>query len=101
MRLTAEHVRFWQAKKAPRPGWAARFPQPTGAGIHWLINCQVPRTSYSTEPGNTLHLIRRYRSTEDLIPVLIQYARTGSTAERRAWCLRWLRQWRTRHPKEA
>ena len=70
MIITTDHLRFYQAKKTPVPGWIAqigktpwRLVEPCNVSIHTLINQQVPSKKLrSTEPGNLIYLVKSVRS---------------------------------------
>lgn len=68
MKLTTEHLRFYQAKKTPVPGWItqiAKTPwtlvQACGVSVHDLINVQTKRDK-RLEAHNLMHLVRLVKS---------------------------------------
>lgn len=71
MKLTTDHLRFYQAKKTPVPKWSAqiaktpwRLERPGNVSIHTLINAQVPRVPRH-EAGNLIHLVQLVQRTHD------------------------------------
>jgi hypothetical protein len=66
MKLTTEHLRFYQAKKTPVPQWITKIAktpwalvEPCNVSIHTLINQQVPNKKLrSSEPHNLIHLVK-------------------------------------------
>lgn len=64
MKITTEHLRFYQAKKTPVPGWTtaiAKTPwtliEPCGVSIHTLINVQTKTPKY-TDAQTLIHLVK-------------------------------------------
>jgi len=70
MLITTDHLRFYQAKKTPVPGWIAQIGktpwrpvEPCNVSIHTLINQQVPsKKKRTTEPGNLIYLVKLVQS---------------------------------------
>ena len=99
MKITRAHVAFYQAKRAPVPGWGRAFPIPDGGGIHYLINLAAgikPRYS-NRDLCPLLLLVRRNMATGAESRTMLQYLRhlesdswtRHNTPRRAAWAAKW------------
>ena len=68
MRITTEHLRFYQAKKTPVPQWITKIAktpwtlvEPCGISVHSLINTQTKSPRY-TDAHNLMHLVKLVQS---------------------------------------
>lgn len=58
MKITTQHLRFYQAKKTRVPGWITQIAvEPCAVSVHELINLQEKAPRY-TDAHGLLHLIR-------------------------------------------
>lgn len=112
MKITTEHLRFYQAKKTPVPGWItqiAKTPwslvQVCAVSVHDLINVQTKRDK-RLEAHNLMHLVRLVQShkQETVYQMLYRIGTrpSGTDSKRRVayakkWALRLL-QHRMAHP---
>lgn len=90
MRVTGDHVRFWWAKKAGTPNWASGLKQVPRPSIDWLINSQEPWHAHSSEPDNTMAVLRIMLKRTTLRDALLQLSRS-TNAERHLVVGRWLK----------
>lgn len=103
MRLTTNHLRFYQAKKTPTPKWIAqigktpwRLVEPCGVSIDELVNCQDPKRSKFYEAANLCALIKLATRTNGEQPKaylqkVATHYHTSSSDRRRAFVRKWLK----------
>lgn len=98
MILTVNHLKFYQAKKTPVPGWAATITKPVPeVSIHELINVQVPEYKRTkTEPNNLIHIIRcvqrhRQETVQSLLARIAYTPHVTDTKRRSGYAKKWLR----------
>ena len=100
MKITRQHVLFWQARRAPIPGWARQFRQYRAeADIDALINQAAGiKPTYSTRDlVPLLRLVRRNMARGAEARTMLQYLRhlendpwtRSATPRRAAWAAKW------------
>lgn len=64
MKITTQHLRFYQAKKTPVPGWITKIAktpwslvEPGAVSVHELINLQEKAPRYS-DAHSLMHLVK-------------------------------------------
>lgn len=89
MKITPNHLLFWQAKRG-QPQWASKIEKlPTMPSVHTLINSQTPRDRPLNEPANTLAVLRLARKRGALREVLLQCCSSTDTT-RAKFAAKWL-----------
>lgn len=101
MKLTQQHLQFWNQQKAPAPGWAQKLERaPAKVSVHSLINMHDPSLKArdsSHVANNTMTILKmaRKRGVESLADKLADMASCPGCAvrpERRAaYSRKWLR----------
>lgn len=94
MKITKDHLLFWQDKKCLLPTWYQDLiPKMHHVSIHTLINSQV--SSEWDEAHNTLAVLRMARKRGALVEVLARMAQCPGTVinpqRRAAHCKKWLK----------
>lgn len=93
MHLTPIHLHYWEQRKAPSPSWARHLKRNPRVTIDEIINLNA-RVRFDYSSSNTLHLLKRATTHDELCTRLRELALEPGTVirpERRAgYCAKWL-----------
>ncbi|MCK5307120.1 MAG: hypothetical protein KAJ73_00780 [Zetaproteobacteria bacterium] len=95
MKITRNHVTYYQKKRTPDPLWAYHLPDLQHPNVHDLINSQapLPRRNDANNTMYLLRLVKKREGTEGVLDMLTRMAtgRGGCSKRRASYARKWLK----------